>query len=78
MRSLLDLLAFLELSGEDAVHPDAAANVLEAVGTRLDHLSAVERTELLACSRKMADETPDPERAHFFRGFGHAQGWEDG
>jgi len=76
MRSLLDLLAFLELSGQDAVHPDAAANMLEAVGTRLDSLSAGDRVELLACAKRMADETRDPERARFFRGFGRAQGWE--
>jgi hypothetical protein len=45
MRLTLDACAFLELSGDDVIDPDAAVAQMEAIANRLHELSEEERQE---------------------------------
>ena len=71
--ALLHCLAFLELSGDDTVDPDAALEVLEYVAGYLHRLSAVEanapRTQLAAVSLYAREQGAPDTFVKFVDGF---------
>jgi hypothetical protein len=68
--ALLDQMAFLELSGPNTVHTDAAMTQLENLTYELRRLPEEYRAELLACAEQMAAEAPhDANRVDFVRNF---------
>jgi len=80
MRALLDQAAFLELSGDDVIAPDAAVRQLEEIAAAMQSLLPEERAALLACSRRLADEererNGDAPRVHFLMSIGQRLGLE--
>ena len=64
--TLLDLLAFLELSGADVVEPDAAVRQMEETAHRLRALASADRTRLVDLIVRCAAAEVVPERAAFF------------
>jgi hypothetical protein len=47
MSIVLDALAFLELSGDDVVDPDAAVGLMESIAASLTALAPADRQEFL-------------------------------
>jgi hypothetical protein len=72
--ALLDLLAFLELSGDTVVDPDAAVNQMEATAYRLARLPPADQTRLIELITARAANEPDQERAAFFASLPEAIG----
>jgi hypothetical protein len=71
MTVVVETLAFLELSGDDVLNPDAALSQLEGAAATLDLLSPAEKAELVKFIRDYADEEEREkgprERIDFFR-----------
>jgi hypothetical protein len=67
LTALVDLIAFLALSGEETVHEDAALAQLESTGALLKCLSPDEREQFLAFVRGAAEREENQERAEFLR-----------
>ncbi len=72
--AFFDTLAFLALSGEDVVHPEAAARQLESVAAALRAAPESQRRSFAGRAQGLAIKPQDPARAEFFtnvsRGFG--------
>lgn len=66
MQALADQAAFLALSGNDVVNPDAAVAQLELLGALLQALSPDERRVFIGFCRELAESERDPERGEFF------------
>jgi hypothetical protein len=77
-KALIDAAAFLELSGDDVIHPDAAVRALESIGATLQSASPSELSAVRAAlSDLIAAERAGLARAdrlqfyeQFFEGFG--------
>lgn len=73
MRSLanaiLDLAAFLELSGDDVLDPDAAVNAMESLAFALKSATPEEIAAIHSSIREQLASSPSPERAKFLRSF---------
>ena len=67
MRTVMDCLAFLELSGDDVIDPDAAVGMIEAVAFELQKLPEPRRAAFVALALHRAAEQDDPRSAEFFR-----------
>lgn len=72
--ALLDLLAFLELSGDDVVHPDAAVAQMESTAHQLASLSLEDQVRLRKLVADLAATEVPPERAAFFSSLPEALG----
>ena len=76
--ALIDTAAFLELSGDDVVKPDAAVQALESIATSLADASPEEKKALLdlciarAVALKHADDPDLVRKRDFYLGFGEA------
>ncbi len=60
MRAIVDCIAFVELSGDEVIDPDAAVNLLESLASMLKDLSLTDRKTFARCVAKMEVE----ERAY--------------
>jgi hypothetical protein len=77
-KALIDTAAFLELSGEDVIHPDDAVRALESIGHTLHSATPAELSAISAAlSDLIAAEQAGSARAdllgfyeHFFENFG--------
>ena len=67
VRVIADQAAFLELSGDDLIHPDSAVTQLEAIASALQELSTSDRQQFARLTRQLADQQQDSRRAEFFR-----------
>lgn len=76
--ALLDLLAFLELSGDDTVDPDAAVEQLEEAARTLRQLGEEDRERLVATIEAAAAREEDPARRAFFLATPEALGLRGG
>lgn len=65
IRSLVDLLAFLELSDSRVVDTDSAVQAMETVARNLQRLSSPDREEFLQAVARMAQETIDDRKRAF-------------
>jgi hypothetical protein len=78
--ALIDTAAFLELSGDDVIKPDAAIQALESIATSLADASAEEKKALLdlcvarAIALKDSDDPELEKKREFYLGFGEAFG----
>ena len=74
----IETLAFLELSDDDTINPDAAVEQMEQIVSILNHLTANEKTEFINFVQKFADSAKTsgaPEkRIQFFRSLPYAIG----
>jgi hypothetical protein len=87
MKSLAQVVvesaAFLELSGDEAIDPDAAVQAQEAIVSSLSEASDEEKRALLAYCRECAARLStsltqsDMKRRDFYLGFGDAFGITD-
>ncbi|MCC6996748.1 MAG: hypothetical protein IT370_19200 [Deltaproteobacteria bacterium] len=66
---VLEAAAFLELSPDDVVAPDAAVAQLEDMTANLHALPAAELDQVVAYIRGRAASDPDPARRAFFSSF---------
>ena len=79
-QAVVESAAFLELSGDGVVDPDAAVQAQEAIASALDEASEEEKKELLSYCRECAaristSASPaDLKRRDFYLGFGEAFG----
>lgn len=65
VRSLTELLVFLELSGQEIVNPDAAVAQLEAVAALLKDLSEKDRAAVIDEIISVGNANPDPRVREF-------------
>jgi len=76
--ALVEAAAFLELSGDDVVHPDAAVQAMESIVASLARASDAEKAAVLAYCRLRANEpSHDARRRDFYQGFGESFGLTD-
>jgi hypothetical protein len=68
VRSLIELLLFLEFSGEETVNPDAAAAQLEAVAALLRDLPEKDRAVIIDEIISIGKVNPDPRAREFIVG----------
>jgi hypothetical protein len=82
-QAVVESAAFLELSDDDIVDPDAAVQAQEAIASSLSDAAEEEKNALLAYCRERAAEIPtsgspsDMKRRDFYLGFGEAFGITD-
>jgi hypothetical protein len=80
-RALITAVAFLELSDDDVIEPDAAVSVLEDIGQELGHCTPEEKAALKAVLGQMrASEQLNearPEVLEFLESFLCTAGLED-
>jgi len=76
VRAVADVAAFLALSGDDVVRPDAAVGQLEQLPRTLRALDDGDRRKFLAVVARMRREETDPERAAFLGELGESFGLE--
>jgi hypothetical protein len=62
---LTDVLAFLELSDDGVVNPDAAVSLMEEIASKLQQLSPPERADLIDAMIEHAHQEGDPARREF-------------
>jgi hypothetical protein len=74
MDIVLDQLAFLNLSSDEAINPDIAVRQMEAITAMLRKLPEAEQRELVAYAEELAKKQRHPERAEMFRNFGEESG----
>ena len=67
--AILDLAAFLELSGDDVIDPDAAVNAMESLAFSLKSATPEEVAAVRSAIREQVASAPSPERAEFLRSF---------
>ncbi len=65
-KAILETAAFLELSGEEAINPDAAVRALEDLGFLLSGCTPDEKAALKRAAQSLASEGADEERRRFF------------
>ena len=65
--AFLNCLAFVALSGDDTVRPDAAVRELESVAAALRAAPEVQRRAFAGRAQGLAAKEPDEARAGFFR-----------
>lgn len=68
-KALLNLAAFLELSGDDVVDPDSAIAAMEDAAATLQDATPAERQALVAAAKSLAKQTTDRQRRKFYSGF---------
>jgi hypothetical protein len=68
VRSLIELLLFLEFSGEETVNPDAAVAQLEAVAALLRDLPEKDRAVIIDEIISIGKVNPDPRAREFIVG----------
>ena len=82
IKVIVQNLAFLELSGDDIINPDAAVRAIESVATELDALTDREKAMFSDFVGKLADEEEragqPQERVEFIRSIPEALGLADG
>ena len=66
--AIIDLAAFLELSGDDIVDPDAAVNAMESLAFALKSATPEEVGAIRSAIRERLGSS-SPERAEFLRSF---------
>ena len=71
---VLETIAFLELSGDDVIDPDAAVTMLESIAADLQRLTSAQRVEFLAVATRLADATQDARRRELFEGVAESLG----
>ncbi len=82
-QAVVESAAFLELSGDEAIDPDAAVQAQEAIVSSLSEASDEEKKALLAYCRESAARLSslhaqsDMKRRDFYLGFGDAFGITD-
>jgi hypothetical protein len=69
MGIVLDQLAFLNLSSDEAINPDIAARQMEIITSMLRKLPEDEQREVIAYAAGLAAKQRQPDRAQFFRSF---------
>ena len=67
--AILDLAAFLELSGDDVVDPDVAVKAMESLAFALKSATPDEVAAIRSAIREQVASSPSPERAAFLRTF---------
>ena len=72
--AIIDLAAFLELSGDDVVDPDAAVNALESLAFALNSATPEEVAAVRSAIRDQLTLSPSRERAEFLRSFAESVG----
>jgi hypothetical protein len=81
MKAIIRSAAFLELSGDDILNPDAAVRELESLSHDLQMLSPAERRELVDFALRYAEEEArmgQPQRrVEFIRSLPQALGFMD-
>ncbi|MFF4667710.1 hypothetical protein [Streptomyces sp. NPDC001282] len=65
--ALIDVLWFIEGSGDEQMDPDDAVKVLEGVAHLVSKLSSDQRSELIDLLGTMAEAESDPARRDFLR-----------
>jgi hypothetical protein len=68
MSAIVELAAFLALSGDDIVNPDAAVSQLEQLSAKLRELSAPDREAFISFVQELAEaerKRGDSSRAEF-------------
>jgi hypothetical protein len=71
--ALVDLAAFLELSGDEVVELEASVRALESLAHRLQHATAEEKEAVLEVCRARANALPphaSAEEKKFYLNFG--------
>lgn len=66
MQIVLDQLAFLELSSDEAINPDIAVRQMEIITWMLRKLPEDEQRELIAFALGLAKEQREPDRVAFY------------
>ena len=77
MNIVLDALAFLELSGDEVVHPDAAVGLVESIAACLKSLAPADRQvflEFVEVEARAAALRDDSRVAQFLRTLPEALG----
>jgi len=81
MRAVIQSAAFLELSGDDIIHPDAAVRELESLSESLQMLNATERKVFADFAARYADSelkaNQPQQRVEFIRSLPQALGLVD-
>jgi hypothetical protein len=72
-QAIVEVAVFLEFSGEDAINPDTAVQVLEQLASTLQMTDSGTKSSLCAQFKKIAMEYSD-EQAEFVEGLGEALG----
>ncbi|WP_223495043.1 hypothetical protein [Stenotrophomonas indicatrix] len=72
-RAIVELAVFLEFSGEDALHPDAAMQGLEQLASTLQMMDLDSRSSLCSLFKIIATEYSN-EQAEFVDSLGEALG----
>jgi hypothetical protein len=81
--ALVEVAAFLELSGDQVVDPDSAVQALESISHSLRNASRDEKQAVLDYCRDQATKLSSVrdlqahKRRDFYRGFGEALGLTD-
>jgi len=82
-QAVVESAAFLELSGDDVIDPDAAVQAQEAIVSALDEATDEEKKALLFYCRECAAQIltsaspTDLKKRDFYLGFGEAFGITD-
>jgi hypothetical protein len=81
VRAVVEALAFLELSSDEAIDPDAAVKAMEEISYRLQALSKRDKATFCKMVRALADdltrEGDSQERIDFVRSIPFGSGLED-
>lgn len=75
-RAIVELAVFLEFSGDDAVHPNAAMQALEQLASTLQMMDLDSRSSLCSLFKSIALEYSN-EQAEFVDSLGEALGLID-
>lgn len=73
LKSLVDLLIFLEFSNDDDLNPDVAIQVMEQLSARFLNLSETEKSQLLSEIVQLSTEFSG-EKADFIMDIGESLG----
>ena len=74
MGIVVDMMAFLELSGDEVVDPDAAVSCLENISGELQRLDGANRRVFLNHVKKQAAREQDQRRKEFLQSLPEAAG----
>jgi hypothetical protein len=74
MGIVVDVMAFLELSGDDVVDPKSAMTWLESISYKLQKLEPGDREAFLAFVAKRAQDEEEEQMKEFLRSLPEASG----
>ncbi len=77
IRALVELLTFLEFTGDDRLDPDAAVAQMESTAALLQELPEDSRAAVVQEIRAIADEIQDPTQREFVANLPRALGLLD-